>query len=186
MKDDEILSKTKEQMAKSLEFCQSQIAKVRTGKASASLVENVRVDYYGTLTPLSQIASINVPDAKTIMIQPWDRTILNSIEKAIQQADLGFNPQNDGNLIRIPVPPLTEERRKDFVKLCKKFAEEGKIAIRNIRRDQMEALKKAEKNKEISEDQRKRTEDEIQKVTDKFIKDIDSFLAKKEKELLEV
>ena len=186
MKNEEILTKTKEQMTKSLEFCQSQITKVRTGKASASLVENVRIDYYGNLSPLSQIASINVPDAKTIIIQPWDRTTLAAIEKAIQQADLGFNPQNDGNIIRIPVPPLTEERRKEFVKLSKKYAEEGKIAIRNIRRDQMEALKKAEKNKEISEDERKRTEEEIQKITDKFIKDIDAIFTKKENELLEV
>lgn len=181
----EILDKTREQMAKSIEFTKGQLGKVRTGRANPSIVDTVSVDYYGAPTPLSQVASISAPDARTIVIQPWDRNSLTPIEKAIQQADLGFNPQNDGQIIRIPVPPLTEERRKEYVKLCKKFAEEGKVAIRNVRRDQMESLKKGEKNKEFSEDDRKRGEDEIQKVTDEHIKKVDQIFAQKEKELLE-
>jgi len=181
----EILDKTKESMEKSIDFTKKQLAKIRTGRASASIVDSVKVDYYGSISPLSQVASISVPDARTIVIQPWDRSTLNIIEKAIQQADLGFNPQNDGNLIRIPVPPLTEERRLEFVKMSKKLAEEGKIAIRNVRRDNMDALKKGEKDKEFSEDDKKWGEEEVQKLTDKYIKDIDELLAKKEKELME-
>jgi ribosome recycling factor len=181
----EVLESVKNQMIKALEYCQQQISKVRTGRASASLVENVKVDYYGAQTALSQMANISVPDARTIVIQPWDRGTLKEIEKGIQYADLGFNPSNDGSVIRIPVPPLTEERRKEFVKMCKKYAEEGKVAIRNIRRDQMEVLKKSEKDKKVTEDERKKGEDEIQKQTDKFIKEVDVFLAKKEKELME-
>jgi ribosome recycling factor len=181
----EILNSTKEAMNKSLDFTKSQISKVRTGRASASLVDNLKVDYYGSMTPITQVASVSVPDARTIVIQPWDRSTLTSIEKAIQQADLGFNPQNDGSIIRIPVPPLTEERRKEFVKMSKKFAEEGKIGIRNVRRDEMESLKKSEKDKIISEDEKKRGEDEIQKLTDEFIKNIDKIIAQKEVELIE-
>ncbi len=181
----EILDKTKVSMEKSLDFTNKQLDKVRTGRASTSIVDNIKVDYYGSISPLSQVASISVPDARTIVIQPWDRSTLNTIEKAIQQADLGFNPQNDGNIIRIPVPPLTEERRLEFVKLCKKLAEEGKIGIRNIRRENMDSLKKGEKDKEFSEDDKKWGDDEVQKFTDKFIKEIDELLVKKEKELME-
>jgi len=185
MEVDEILMKTEEAMEKSLDFTGKQLEKVRTGRASASLVDSVKVDYYGSLSPLSQIASISVPDARMIVIQPWDRSTLSVIEKAIQSADLGFNPQNDGNVIRIPVPPLTEERRMEFVKVSKKIAEEGKIAVRNIRRDNMDALKKGEKEKVFSEDDKKYGEEEVQKFTDDFIKKIDELQAKKEKELLE-
>lgn len=181
----DILEKTKAEMNKAVEFCKNQIAKVRTGRATASLLDGITFEYYGTQTPLSQGASISVPDARTIIVQPFDRTALANIEKAIRTADLGFNPQNDGNVIRIPVPPLTEERRKEFVKMSRKFAEDGRIAVRNIRRDQIDALKKLEKNKECSEDERKRAEDEVQKITDNAIKEIDNFLAKKEKELME-
>jgi len=181
----EVIDNTKNLMVKALEFCQLQISKVRTGRASASIVDSVKVDYYGAPTALSQMANISVPDARTIVIQPWDRGTLRDIEKGIQQADLGFNPSNDGSVIRIPVPPLTEERRKDFVKMCKKFAEEGKVAVRNVRRDQMEVLKKAEKDKKVTEDERKRGEDEIQKQTDKYVKEVEAYLAKKEKELME-
>lgn len=180
-----IIEKTKDQMVKSIEFTRNQLAKVRTGRANPSLVESVNVDYYGSPTPLSQVASISAPDARTIVIQPWDRNTLTPIEKAIQQADLGFNPQNDGQILRIPVPPLTEERRKEYVKLCKKYTEEGKVAVRNVRRDQMESLKKGEKNKDFSEDERKRGEDEIQKLTDEYVKKIDQIFTQKEKELLE-
>lgn len=181
----EIIDSAKKQMEKSLEHYKNQIAKVRTGRATASILDDVTVDYYGSPTPLNQTANISVPDARTIVINPYDKSILQNIEKAIQAADLGFNPQNDGNIIRISVPPLTEERRKEFVKLTKKFAEEGKIAIRNIRRDLMEALKKSEKAKEITEDDRKRGEEQLQKVTDDFISRLDKIVADKEKELLD-
>ena len=181
----DILNTAKDQMSKSLDYTKSQFAKVRTGRASASLVDSVKCDYYGTPTPISQISSISVPDAKTIVIQPWDRSTLGIIEKAVQSADLGFNPQNDGNIIRIPVPPLTEERRKDFVKLCKKYGEEGKIAVRNVRRDEMDSLKKSEKDKVITEDDKKWGEAEIQKITDEYIKKIDDALIHKEKELMD-
>lgn len=181
----EILDKTRDQMNKSLDFSKQQIARVRTGRASATLVDNLRADYYGSPTQISQMASISVPDARTIVIQPWDRSTLQAIEKSIRQADLGFNPQNDGNVIRIPVPPLTEERRKEFVKVCKKYAEEGKVAIRNVRRDEIEVIRKAEKDKVLTEDDKKTGEEEIQKITDDYIKKIDVIFAQKEKELLE-
>ncbi len=181
----DILKKTREQMEKSVEFTKQQFGKVRTGRASASLVDTVKADYYGSPTPITQMANISVPDARTIVIQPWDRTNLSAIEKAIQAADLGFNPQNDGVIIRIPVPPLTEERRKEFVKVCKKYAEDGKVAVRNVRRDQIEAIRKAEKDKAITEDDKKRGEEETQKITDEFIKKIDTAIAQKEKELME-
>ncbi|MCX6145970.1 MAG: ribosome recycling factor [Candidatus Kapabacteria bacterium] len=181
----DILNDTKESMVKTVEHTSGFFAKVRTGRASVSLVDGVTVEVYGSHMPLNQVANVSAPDARTIIIQPWDRSTLQGIEKAIQSADLGFNPQNDGTIIRVPVPPLTEERRKEFVKLCKKYAEDGKIAIRNIRRDMMESLKKIEKAKEISEDDRKKGEDDIQKLTDKHIKEIDVNLEKKEKELLE-
>ncbi|OGU14902.1 MAG: ribosome recycling factor [Ignavibacteria bacterium GWB2_35_12] len=181
----EILSKTRDAMSKSVEFFKSQLAKVRTGRASSTLVDNVKADYYGAATPIPQMATISVPDARTIVIQPWDRSTLTAIEKAIQSADLGFNPQNDGTIIRIPVPPLTEERRKEFVKVCKKYAEEGKIALRNIRREQNDVLKKAEKDKQMSEDDSKWGEEEIQKIITEYTKKIDESLDKKEKELME-
>ena len=179
------LAQTKEQMQKALDFTKSQISKIRTGRATASLLDGIKVDYYGSPTPISQVAGISTPDARTIIVQPFDRTILGTIDKAIQSAGIGFNPQNDGTILRIPVPPLTEERRKEFVKISKKNAEDGKVTIRNIRRDQIEILKKSEKDKEFAEDERKKGEDEIQKLTDQFIKNIDSELAAKEKELLE-
>jgi ribosome recycling factor len=180
-----LYDRTKDQMVKSLEFTSSQMSKVRTGRASASLVDGIKIDYYGSQAPLSQAATISTPDARTIVIQPFDRGQISDIEKAIQSADLGFNPQNDGNIIRIPVPPLTEERRKEYVKVCKKYAEDGKIAIRNIRREAMDDLKKLEKSKEVTEDDRKRGETEVQKYTDDYIKKIDEALAKKEKELMD-
>ena len=182
----EIQEKSKELMGKAVNHCKTQLEKVRTGRASASLLDDVKIDYYGSPTPINQVAGISVPDARTIIVQPFDRTVLPLIDKAIQAAGLGFNPQNDGQILRIPVPPLTEERRKEFVKICKKQSEEGKVAIRNIGRDQMESLKKAEKSKEISEDDRKRGEDEIQKLTDNYIKEIDIALAAKEKDLTEI
>ncbi len=185
MELDEIISKTRDQMNKSLEHFKQQISKVRTGRANASILDNIKVDYYGSPTPISQVATINVPDAKTIIIQPWDPSTLSAIEKAIKQSDLGFNPMNDGKLLRIPVPPLTEERRREIVKFCKKLTEDAKIAIRNIRRDQIEVVRKAEKEKQLTEDDKKIGEEKIQKVTDEFIKKIDEIFSAKEKEILE-
>ncbi len=185
MSTNEILDNARKNMQKSFEHYSLQISKVRTGRATASILDDVTVEYYGSPTQLSQTANISVPDARSIVINPYDKSILNNIEKAIQQADLGFNPQNDGNIIRINVPPLTEERRKEFVKLTKKYAEEGKVAIRNLRRDYMESFKKAEKAKEISEDEKKKGEELLQKATDEFISKIDKVVSEKEKELLD-
>jgi ribosome recycling factor len=172
-------------MRKAVEHVQQQLAKVRTGRASASMLDAVKVEYYGEPTPLAQVGSVSVPDARSIMIQPWDRTALQNIEKAILAANLGITPQNDGQVIRISVPPLTEERRKDIVKQCKKMAEEGKLAVRNIRRDANEELKKAEKTEHFSEDERKRGEEDVQKNTDKYVAEIDKILAAKEVEVME-
>ncbi len=185
MQLDDVLLQTREMMEKALSFTENQLSRIRTGRASSSLVDNVRADYYGALTPLTQMATVSTPDPRTVVIQPFDRTTLPSIEKAIQLADLGFNPQNDGSVIRIPIPPLTEERRKEFVKLSKKTAEDGKIVIRNIRRDNIEELRKSEKNKDITEDDLKYGETEVQKITDEFTSEIDKLFEKKEKELLE-
>ena len=172
-------------MKKAVDHVQQQLTKVRTGRASASMLDNVKVEYYGEPTPISQVGSVSTPDARSILIQPWDRSALQGIEKAILAANLGVTPQNDGQVIRIMVPPLTEERRKDIVKQCKKMAEEGKLAVRNIRRDANDELKVAEKSEHYSEDERKRGEDEVQKLTDKYVKDIDVILAAKEVEVME-
>ena len=180
-----IVDDSAQHMRKAVEHVHQQLAKVRTGRASASMLDAVKVEYYGEPTPLAQVGSVSVPDARSIMIQPWDRTALQSIEKAILAANLGITPQNDGQVIRISVPPLTEERRKDIVKQCKKMAEEGKLAVRNIRRDANEELKKAEKTEHFSEDERKRGEDDVQKNTDKYVAEIDKILAAKEVEVME-
>jgi len=180
-----IVDESSSHMKKAVEHVQHQLAKVRTGRASASLLDNVKVEYYGEQTPVGQVGSISTPDARSILIQPWDRSALSGIERAILAANLGITPQNDGQVIRINVPPLTEERRKDIVKMCKKIAEEGKLAVRNIRRDANEELKKNEKTEHYSEDDRKRGEDDVQKQTDKYIKDIDTILAAKEVEVME-
>ncbi|MDC1068316.1 ribosome recycling factor [Candidatus Kapabacteria bacterium] len=185
MELNEITSKAKETMDKSIEFTESQLSKIRTGRASASILDDVSVDAYGTATPISQTATVSVPDARSLIVQPWDKSLLPAIEKAIQVADLGFNPQNDGQVIRINVPPLTQERRKEFVKMAKTNVEDGKVAIRNVRRDANDSLKKAEKNKELSEDFRKQGEEEIQKLTDDYIKNLDSIFDAKEKELMD-
>lgn len=180
----EILKDTKSQMQKSFDFAKGQIEKVRTGGASATLVDGIEVLAYGANTPLNQVAGISTPDARTIMIQPYDTSLLSDIERAIQTADLGFNPQNDGNVLRIPVPPLTEERRMEYVKVCKNYAEDGRVAIRNIRRSAIDSLKALEKEKEISEDQLKDGEIDVQELTDNFVAQIDSVLSTKEKELI--
>lgn len=182
----DILKQTTERMSKAVEHVSLEFNKIRTGKASVGLLEGIKVEYYGNPTPLNQVATLNTPDFHTITIQPWDKTIIGTIDKAILNANLGLNPISDGNIVRVPIPPLNEERRKELVKLVKKLSEDGRISIRNIRRDEIEKLKKTEKEEHISEDDRKNGEQEIQKLTDKYIKEIDNLLAKKEKEIMEV
>lgn len=180
----DIVKASSDLMKKSVEHLEQQFAKVRTGRASAALVDSVRVDYYGSPTPISQVGGISTPDARTLVIQPWDAGTVSAIEKAILAANLGLTPQSDGQIIRITVPPLTEERRKDIVKQCKKMAEDAKLAVRNVRRDANEDLRKAEKTEQFSEDERKRGEDDVQKNTDRFVKDIDHLLAEKEQQVM--
>lgn len=182
----DILKQTQDRMSKGVEHVRLELIKIRTGKATTNLLDGVKIDYYGTPTPLSQVGNISTPDFHTITIQPWDKSIIGLIEKAIMTSDLGLNPANDGNLIRVPIPALNEERRKEIVKLVRKFAEDGRVSIRNIRRDEMEKLKKTEKEEHISEDERKSGETEIQKLTDRYIKEIDELLTVKEKEIMEV
>lgn len=182
----DILKSTSEKMNKAVEHVRNEFIKIRTGKATTNLLDGIKVDYYGTPTPLLQLGNISTPDYHTITVQAWDKTAVPLIEKAILSANLGLNPANDGTLIRIPIPPLNEERRKEIVKLIKKFAEEGKVAVRNIRRDSIEHLKKTEKEEHISEDERKHAETDVQKLTDKHIKDIDDLIVVKEKEIMEV
>lgn len=173
-------------MDKTLESLRSELAKVRTGKATTALLDGVKVDYYGTHTPVNQVANITVLDPHTLSITPWDKAMVQIIDKAILEANLGFNPISDGTNLKIPIPALTEERRKDFVKLVKKFGEDAKVAIRNVRRDANEHLKKQEKDKKMSEDELKHAEEEVQKLTDNHIKMIDEILKHKEKEIMEV
>jgi ribosome recycling factor len=173
-------------MDKAIQNLEKEFSKLRTGRASVTLLEDLKVDYYGTLTPLNQLASISTPDSRTLAIQPWDRNAFGEIEKAIQKSDLGLNPVNDGKIIRINIPPLTEERRKELVKVAKKYAEEAKIAIRNVRRDANDALKKKKNDKELTEDEMHRGQDEVQKITDSFVQKVDEVLNKKEKEIMEI
>ncbi len=182
----EILKGSSEKMNKAVEHLRHELLKIRTGKATTNLLDGIKVDYYGTPTPLIQLGNISTPDYHTITIQAWDKSAVPLIEKSIQAANLGLNPSNDGTLIRIPIPALNEERRKEIVKLVKKFAEESKVAVRNIRRDSIEHLKKTEKDEHISEDERKHAETEVQKLTDRHIKDIDDLIVVKEKEIMEV
>lgn len=181
-----VLKESEEKMKKSVEVVRQEFAKIRTGKATTALLDGIKAEYYGSLLPLNQMANISVSDVHTLVVQPWDKSALQAIEKAILQSELGLNPINDGNILRIPIPPLTEERRKDLVKLCKKFAEEGRIAVRNVRRDALEHLKKMEKEEHLSEDDRKLAEKEVQKLTDKYIEIINELLEHKEKEIMEV
>jgi ribosome recycling factor len=181
-----ILKDAEDRMAKAVEVVRSELAKIRTGKATTALLDGVRVEYYGAMVPLHQVASLSVPDVHTITVQPWDKSMVVPIERAILAANIGLNPSNDSTLIRVPIPPLNEERRRELVKLVKKFGEDGKVAVRNVRRDAIERLKKSEKEEHFSEDERKHAETEAQKMTDKHIKEIDQLLAMKEKEILEV
>ena len=173
-------------MTGAIEALKKEFASIRTGRASLALVDGIVVNYYGASTPLQQLASMNIPESRLIAIQPWDPKIIPDIEKAIMKSDLGITPVNDGRMIRIQIPPLTEERRKQLVKIVKKKAEETKVAIRNVRRDSIEEIKKLEKEKHLSEDDVKRAQDEIQKITDSFITKVDEVLTHKEKEIMEV
>jgi ribosome recycling factor len=186
MSTTEIMNEARAHMEKSVKALAHEFTTVRTGRASAAVLEGILIDYYGTPTPITQLAGIKTPEAQMLVIEPWDKTALKTIEKAIQNSDLGITPSNDGSVIRLPFPQLTEERRKDLVKQCKHYAEEARIAIRNIRRDANSRLVKAEKDSEISEDDLRRAEAEVQKLTDSHIHDIDETLKRKEAEVMEV
>ena len=183
---EEVLSEAKSRMSKSIEVLKRDLAGIRTGRASPMILDNIKIDYYGTQTPLKQIATISAPEARLLIIQPWDNATLGDITKAIQKSDLGLNPSSDGHMIRIPIPPLSEERRREMVKLVHKRAEEGKVALRNVRRDSMDMLKDLEKEKEISQDEQKRAQIKLQEITDGFISEVDQIAKDKESELLEV
>ena len=173
-------------MKKTIEVVKGDFASVRAGRANAGVLDKIQVEYYGTMTPLQQVATISSPDPRSLTIQPWDTSLLKEIEKAIQMSDLGINPQNDGKVIRLAFPQLTEERRKELTKQVQKYGENGKVAIRNIRRDAMDRIKSMEKKGEITEDDRKDYEDDMQKLTEKYCKEIDSLVSAKEQELMAV
>jgi ribosome recycling factor len=182
----DVKKNAQDKMAKSIETLKSDLAKVRTGRAHTGILDHITVDYYGSPTALSQVANVTLIDARTIGVQPWEKKMLNVIEKAIRESDLGLNPSSVGDMIRVPTPALTEERRKEMVKLTKSEGEDAKIAVRNIRRDSNEQLKKMVKDKTASEDDERRAQDEIQKLTDKFVAEIDKLLTEKEKEIMTV
>jgi ribosome recycling factor len=182
----DVKKNTEQRMHKSIETLKADLAKVRTGRAHVGILDHVQVEYYGNPTQLSQVANVTLIDARTIGVQPWEKKMVATIEKAIRESDLGLNPSTQGDMIRVPTPPLTEERRKEMVKLVKSEAEDAKIAIRNIRRDANEGLKKLLKDKACSEDDERRAQDEVQKLTDKFVAEVDKLVAEKEKEVLTV
>jgi ribosome recycling factor len=182
----DILREADEKMRKAMEVVRQELVKIRTGKATTTLLEGIKVDYYGTQTPLTQVGNVSVADIHTLTIQPWDKSMLDPIVKAVQTANLGLNPVSDSGIVRVPIPALNEERRRELVKLSKKFGEDGKVAIRNVRRDAIEHLKRSEKAEHFSQDDRKKGEAEAQKLTDKHIKEIDDLLVFKEKEIMEV
>ena len=182
----ELYANTKEKMGKTIEVLKRDYAAIRAGRANAAVLDKVTVDYYGTPTPINQLASVSVAEARILTIQPWDKSVLNAIEKAIQASDIGINPQNDGVVIRLTFPALTEDRRKEIVKDIKKLAEDSKVAIRSIRRDSIDKIKKMQKASEITEDDLKNGENELQKITDEFVKKVDEIAAAKEKEVMEI
>lgn len=182
----ELIQEAEEKMTRTVEVLKKDLASLRAGRATPALLDKIQADYYGTPTPINQMANITVPEPRLLVIQPWDKSTIPAIEKAILKSDLGLNPSNDGNVIRIAIPQLTEERRKELVKVVKKKAEEARVAVRNVRRDVNDMIKQLEKEHEISEDDSKRGLDEVQKVTDKFIKNVDEVLALKEQEIMEV
>ena len=183
---DDVLADAKDRMDKAVEALRKELATIRTGRAHPGLIEHLRVDYYGAPTPLNQLATINVPEPRLLVIQPWDRQSLGAIEKAIQKSDLGLNPMNDGNVIRLAIPQLTEERRKELVKVVHKKVEEGRVAVRNVRRDRHDELRRLQREKEISEDTQYLGQEELQKLTDGFIQEIERVGEEKEAELLAV
>ena len=183
---EEHLSEAKKRMASTVEAFKAESGRVRTGRASASLINSVKVDYYGTMTPMNQLATINVPEPQLIVVQPYDRGALANIEKAIQAAELGLNPSNDGKVIRVPVPPLTEERRKELAKIAHKYAEDARVSVRNVRRDGMDTLKRMEKAGDISADEHRQRGDEVQKLTDEMITTIGDKMEHKEQDILQV
>ncbi len=182
----DVLNSTEELMKSVIEALKREFAGIRTGRANPALLDRVMVEYYGTPTPINQLASISVPEGRLLVVQPWDKSILSAIEKAILKADLGLNPTSDGSVLRIAIPQLTEERRKELVKVARKTAEEKRVAVRNMRRDANEKLKKFEKEGHISEDEIKKATDDTQKLTDRYIAEIDKLLEQKEKEIMEV
>ena len=183
---EEVLEDASTRMTKAVEALQRDLASLRTGRATPALLENVSVDYYGVPTPLSQLATISVPEARLITIQPWDKQSLREIEKSLLKSDLGFNPSNDGTIIRVPVPPLSQERRRDLVRVLKKKVEDGKVAVRNVRRDAMERQRSMERSKVISQDENRRAQDQLQKATDAHVRQMDRVLETKEAEIMEV
>ncbi len=184
--NNEVIKDAKQRMDKTVEAFRNEIAKIRTGKATTALLDSIKVDYYGTMSPLHQVGNVSVIDAHTIGITPWDKSMVQAIDKAILSSNLGLNPISDGTNLKIPIPPLNEERRKELVKLVKKFGEESKIALRNVRRDANDHLKKQEKEKKLTEDELKEAEKETQKLTDDHIVRIDEIIKHKEKEIMEV
>jgi len=183
---EEIKQDAQERMAKSVESLKTNLNKIRTGRAHPSLLDNISIEYYGAPTPLNQVGNVSVPDARTLAVTVFDKSMIGAVEKAILSSDLGLNPSSQGTLIRIPLPPLTEERRKDLVKVVKGEGEGGKVAIRNIRRDANSDIKSLNKEKDISDDEMHQAEDEVQKITDSYVKKVDELLAAKEEELMEI
>ncbi len=181
-----VLAEVERKMGRTIAALQRDLTSLRTGRATPSLIENVAVDYYGSPTPLKQIASISAPDARAILIQPWDKQALNEIERSLMRSEMGFNPSNDGSMITVPIPPLNQERRQELVRLLKRKIEEGKVSIRNVRRDGLESLRKMERDKAISQDENRRSQDQLQKTTDAHIKNIDQVSSTKETEILQV
>ena len=180
------IKQMREQMEAAVDAMRREFSGVRTGKATPQLLDTVRVDAYGSKVPINQVATVNTPEARMILVQPWDKSLIGDIERGIQSADLGLNPSNDGNVIRVPIPPLSEERRKDMVRLLHKMAEEGKISVRHARQEANKTIKQQEQDHEISEDEARRQQDEVQETTDEYIARIDEMMAKKEEEVMEV
>ncbi len=181
-----VLDEVERKMARSIDALKRELNTLRTGRATPSLIENISVDYYGVPTPLKQIASISAPDARAIMVQPWDKQSLREIEKSLMKSDMGFNPSNDGNVITVPIPPLNQERRQDMVRLLKRKLEEGKVSVRNVRREGLENLRKLEKDKAISQDENRRAQEQLQKATDSHTKTVDEVGTAKETEIMQV
>lgn len=183
---EKVFAMVEEKMGKTVSVLSAEFASIRAGRANSAVLDKIKVDYYGTPTPINQMAAVSVAEARILTIQPWDVSTLHPIEKAIQASDIGINPQNDGRIIRLVFPQLTEERRKDLIKQVKKYAEDAKVALRNIRRDGMDYVKKLKKNSEITEDDQKKAEKDLQDLLDKYIKNVDTALAAKEKELMAI